>query len=194
MVMAHPELVKALVKPGSSIAASLSSGGADLWHAATGVAGETGEIIEAVLLHIDSADAIDRDNMVEELGDMEFYLEQTRQNLRIDRNETLCLIAANDRRAPCSSLLYDASQLAAAGSKLLDLAEKAVVYAKQPERFSFVMTLAAVELGMDHIREHCGITREETLAGNIAKLSVRYASGRYSDKQAQSRADKVAGQ
>jgi hypothetical protein len=36
-----------------------------------------------------------------------------------------------------------------------------------------------------------GITRDEVLAHNIAKLSKRYSSGSYSDKHAQERADKA---
>lgn len=192
MQIQHPDLVKALVKSGASIAASLSAGSADLWHGATGVAGETGEIIEAVLSHIDHDLTLDRENMVEELGDMEFYLEQVRTRLGIERDQTLCLIAANDRRLT-GSLLYDAANLAAAGMKLLDLVKKQVVYNKAPESFSYVMTLAGVELGMENIRQHCGITREETIEANIAKLMVRYGSGSYSDQQAQERADKAAG-
>lgn len=112
----HPELVTALVKPGAAILETLSPEKADLLHAAVGVSGEAGELLDAVKKHVIYNKPIDRENVVEELGDLEFYMEQLRQNL--------------------------------------------------------------------------GITREETLAANIAKLSVRYASLTYSDAAAQQRADK----
>lgn len=42
---------------------------------------------------------------------------------------------------------------------------------------------------MEGLRQRLGITREETITGNIVKLGKRYADG-YSDKAAQERADK----
>jgi len=48
-----------------------------------------------------------------------------------------------------------------------------------------------LEFYMEGLRQGLGITREEVLAHNIAKLSKRYSSGSYSDKHAQERADKA---
>ena len=44
---------------------------------------------------------------------------------------------------------------------------------------------------MEGLRQGLGITRQEVLGHNIAKLSKRYSSGTYSDKHAQERADKA---
>lgn len=90
---------------------------ADLLHMAIGIAGEAGELLDAVLSHILNAEPLDLENVIEELGDLEFYSEGLRQNQNI--------------------------------------------------------------------------TREETISHNISKLSVRYGSGTYSDAQAQDRADKT---
>jgi NTP pyrophosphatase (non-canonical NTP hydrolase) len=117
MTMNHSELVAALVKPGADIMASMTPGTADMLHMAVGVAGEAGELLDAVKKAAIYNKKIDRENVIEELGDLEFYMEGLRQRL--------------------------------------------------------------------------AISREETLAHNIAKLSVRYASGSYSDRQAQDRADKA---
>lgn len=114
----YAEMVKTLVKPGADILATLTPERADLWHCATGIVGEAGELIDAVKKHVAYNKPIDRENVVEELGDMEFYMEALRQNL--------------------------------------------------------------------------GITREETLDSNVAKLSVRYEGMKYTDKAAQDRADKAA--
>lgn len=117
MTINHTDMVRTLVKSGEELLSALRPESADLWHGATGVAGEAGELLDAVKKHVVYNKPLDVDNIIEELGDLEFYMEQVRQNL-------------------------------------------------------------------------C-ITREETLAANIAKLSVRYAGLKYSDTAAQERADKV---
>jgi NTP pyrophosphatase (non-canonical NTP hydrolase) len=85
----HPELVRALVKPGSELLLSLTAGKCDMWHAATGIVGEAGELIDAIKKHVIYNKPLDRENVIEELGDLEFYMEQLRQRLSITREETL---------------------------------------------------------------------------------------------------------
>ena len=116
MNVTHPELVAALAKPGADIVATLTAEDAHSLHMAVGIAGEAGELLDAVKKAAIYRKPIDRANVVEELGDLEFYMEGLRQGL--------------------------------------------------------------------------GITRQEVLDHNIAKLSNRYSSGTYSDKHAQERADK----
>ena len=60
----------------------------DLLHAATGIATEALELLKATLNYI-AVGQLDFDNFIEELGDLEFYMEQARQNQQINRNETL---------------------------------------------------------------------------------------------------------
>jgi len=117
--MNHADMVKALAKPGADIVASLTPETTHLLHMAVGVSGEAGELLDAVKKAAIYVKPIDRDNVVEELGDLEFYMEGLRQGL--------------------------------------------------------------------------GISREETLNANIAKLSVRYNGLKYSNEAAQTRADKVEG-
>jgi NTP pyrophosphatase (non-canonical NTP hydrolase) len=85
----HSALVGRLVKDGYEILATLTANAVDLWHGATGVCTEAGELLDAVKKHVIYNKHLDYDNVVEELGDIEFYLEQIRQNLGIDRDETL---------------------------------------------------------------------------------------------------------
>jgi NTP pyrophosphatase (non-canonical NTP hydrolase) len=82
-------MVRALVKPGAKITDQLTAEQADLWHGATGVSGEAGELLDAVKKHVVYQKDLDRENVIEELGDLEFYMEQIRQNLGITREETL---------------------------------------------------------------------------------------------------------
>jgi NTP pyrophosphatase (non-canonical NTP hydrolase) len=88
----HPELVAALVKPGADIIASLTPEKADAWHMASCIPGEAGELFDAVKKNVIYNKPLDRANVIEELGDLEFYMEGLRQNLGITREET---IAAN---------------------------------------------------------------------------------------------------
>jgi NTP pyrophosphatase (non-canonical NTP hydrolase) len=62
---------------------------ADLLHMAIGIAGEAGELLHTVMSHLLNAEPIDYENLIEELGDLEFFMEGFRQNLAITRKETL---------------------------------------------------------------------------------------------------------
>jgi len=78
-----------LVKPPQDILDSLSPEKTMLIHMTMGVAGEAGEIIDAVKKHVMYNKPLDMENMVEEMGDIEFYLEGLRQALDIKRSDVL---------------------------------------------------------------------------------------------------------
>lgn len=109
-------MVESLLKSGEDIASTITPEQLNKIHCAIGVSGEAGELLDAIKKEVVYNRAIDRTNIVEELGDLEFY--------------------------------------------------------------------------MDGLRRAYGITRDETIQANMDKLAVRYQSGKYSDKQAQDRADK----
>lgn len=113
----HDELVKALAKSGDAIASEMTPEDAHRMHMAIGISGEAGELLDAIKKHVIYRKPLDVENVIEELGDLEFYMEGMRQGL--------------------------------------------------------------------------GITREECLRANVAKLSKRYESLQYSDDSAQARADKI---
>lgn len=58
-------------------------------HAAIGCCGEAGELLDAVKKGWAYGKPLDRENIIEELGDLEFYMEALRQQLFISREETL---------------------------------------------------------------------------------------------------------
>ena len=113
---AYAKMVEALAKPGEAIVEEMTPFRAHLLHMAIGISGEAGELLDAIKKAVIYNKPIDRENVIEELGDLEFYMEGLRQGL--------------------------------------------------------------------------GITREETLQTNVAKLGARYAAGKYSDNAAIARADK----
>lgn len=116
-LVAYARFVKERKKSGEAIMAQMTPEKADLNHMAIGIAGEAGELLDATKRWTVYNKDLDLDNVIEELGDLEFFLEGYRQRL--------------------------------------------------------------------------GITREQTLAANEVKLSARYHQGKYSDQQAQERADKA---
>ena len=87
--MNQKELVSKLCKDGQDIINDLTPTKAHLWHMASCLCGETGELFDAIKKHVIYNKVLDTDNVVEELGDIEFYLEGLRSHLGIDRDTTL---------------------------------------------------------------------------------------------------------
>jgi hypothetical protein len=84
-------MVERLAKPGFTISSQMTGPEAHLIHMVLGVSGEAGELLDAVKKHTIYKKPLDRENVVEELGDLEFYLEGLRASLGITRLE--CLVA-----------------------------------------------------------------------------------------------------
>ena len=81
----HANMVRDLVKDPRAIKDQLTSNHVQLIHMIMGIAGETGELLDAVKKHVMYGKPLDIDNVVEELGDIEFYLAGLRQELGIGR-------------------------------------------------------------------------------------------------------------
>ena len=82
-------MVQALAKPGKAIIETMTPQQAHLLHMAVGVAGEAGELLDAIKKHVIYNKPIDLGNAIEELGDLEFYMEGLRQGLIVTREEVL---------------------------------------------------------------------------------------------------------
>lgn len=81
--------VAALAKPGDAIIESLDPKKAHLIHMAIGICGEAGELLDAIKKHVIYNKPLDLANVVEELGDIEFYMEGLRQGVGVIRTATL---------------------------------------------------------------------------------------------------------
>ena len=88
-MITHPNLVAALVKPADILHSELTPSDANLIHMTMGVSGEAGELLDAIKKGVIYRKPLDRANIVEELGELEFYLEGLRQELCITREECL---------------------------------------------------------------------------------------------------------
>ena len=76
-------------------------------------------------------------------------------------------------------------------AEILDCFKKHVVYQKPLDIENAKEELGDLLFYMSNLMQSVGLSFEEVLQHNIDKLSVRYASGKYSNQQAQERADKV---
>lgn len=85
----HDKMVKSLAKSGNTIAAEITGADAHMIHMAIGISGEAGELLDAVKKRVIYRKELDRDNVLEELGDLEFYMEGLRQGLGITRQECI---------------------------------------------------------------------------------------------------------
>jgi len=59
----------------------------ELLHAAIGIAGEAGELLDAVRKHVFDGQPLDGENVIEELGDLNFYFEAACQSIGVTREE-----------------------------------------------------------------------------------------------------------
>jgi NTP pyrophosphatase (non-canonical NTP hydrolase) len=87
----YSEFVNNLVKPGEEILSKLTPNEVNVIHMALGISGEAGEILDAVKKATIYRKPLDMENLIEELGDIEFYLEGLRQAIGVDRFTVLDL-------------------------------------------------------------------------------------------------------
>lgn len=77
----HAAMVAALSKPGEVIQRDLTPHQAAIWHHATGIGTEAGEVLTTAKAYSIYGRPIDRENVIEELGDLEFYMHVDRATL-----------------------------------------------------------------------------------------------------------------
>lgn len=75
--------------------------------------------------------------------------------------------------------------------ELVDAIKKHVIYQKPLDVENVKEELGDLLFYMSNLMQSVGLSFEEVLQHNVNKLSVRYSSGKYSNAQAQERADKV---
>lgn len=81
-MMQYSSFVAALVK-------DMKSPVLDKLHAAVGIAGEAGELVDAIKKHWAYEKGLDVSNVVEELGDLEFYMTAMRMCIGVSRDVVL---------------------------------------------------------------------------------------------------------
>lgn len=77
------EMVMGLAKPGDVIASNMTPEEAHLLHMAVGIAGEAGELLDAIKKHVIYKKELDIENVIEECGDLKFYMKGLMEPLGI---------------------------------------------------------------------------------------------------------------
>ena len=80
--------------------------------------------------------------------------------------------------------------VASEAGELLDALKKAIIYQRPLDRQNVVEEIGDIRFYLAGLMNELGITEMDILEACNAKLAKRYASGGYSDQQAQDRADK----
>lgn len=187
LIFEYTAMVSELAKPGNDIIAALTPRTAHILHMAVGISGEVAELIEAVR---DGAD-----NILEELGDIEFYFEGL-----------LLHMGVNFELSPeYSDRMYDdynirplLEEMAIVAGGILDKAKRVAIYNKpmESQRLQLLHLIKDLRSLLTCAYRHSEINASWRMARglNMAKLlkgdNARYKSGRYSNEQANARADK----
>lgn len=168
------DMVSALAKDGADILVTLTPEKCHLLHMAVGISGEASELLDANL--------DDMKNIIEELGDIEFYLEGLRQGL----NATNPYLP--DGRLKRKNSVRRTIQILA--GDILDTVKKYVIYNQDLREQDLHALINGLTIELRNAYVTFNITRDQVIAANIEKLGKRYSAGSYSDNDAQQRKDK----
>ena len=188
--MTFEQMVKDLIKPGKDILSTLTPEKCHLLHCALGIGGEGAEVL-ACMDNSLFCKKFDRTNAIEELGDLEFYLEALPEEYksrvsRFSDNQQKQQWGAETARAM--------SIICVESGVLMDLIKKVVIYDKQGASDDIKQAVYDVYVSMDLFYSYTGITKQNAIDANMVKLltgkNARYKQGTYTNQQAQDRNDK----
>jgi hypothetical protein len=153
-----------------------------LMHAAIGVSGEVAE-----LFSLNSWK-----NIVEECGDIEFYVEALKQQFEPDFASAMVHRTLYKRESITLQNVF--GNMAIIAGEILDLAKKSWVYTKELDRGKMTFHIMMLEMNLERMYEILQLSRADIQHTNKVKLigpGGRFESGFYSDTAAIARADKV---
>lgn len=175
-MITYSEMVRRLAKSGQSIVGSLSPVKAHVWHMSSCLMGEVGEIFES------SNDA----NILEELGDLEFYFEGLRSGVGFTIEQI------EDMRSQIVPGKYPSNfALVVYSAGIFDSCKKWIIYEKDIDKDILLKMMASFQLYLVTFAAQYNLSRQQIQDANMLKLSKRYGSDfSYSNQKAQERADK----
>jgi NTP pyrophosphatase (non-canonical NTP hydrolase) len=167
----HAEMVTILAKSGSAILEEMTPKKCALIHHAACIMEEVGELAEGL-------ERLDENNVIEELGDIEFYFEGLCQELDITMEDSI----------RCSTT--DITLVVIAAANLYGAIKPHLFYNKTLDLDKVKGNAIVFRHTLDSIYKSYGILKGEATEANKSKLSKRYHKLEFSNSQAQGRADK----
>lgn len=177
------EMVQGLFKSGEKMKAELSARDLEAMHVIIGLSGEAAELL---IPHIGDIFAKERENILEELGDIEFYLEKLRSLYNLNKDQdgfSIPVSYKHGAKDACDRIIVIVGNIT-------DIVKKEVIYRKKINTQNLIEQLISLEMLLNVVRLTHSFTKEEVIQGNIDKLGKRYKGLKYSDQAAQDRADK----
>ena len=172
VVVPYDQMVRNLFK-------DMGSPTLNLLHAVVGLAGEVGE-----LLITNSIEGI-----VDEMGDVEFYLEAAYQSTG-GRNFPELVVEGHDMsHHQVFSTIGLAMSISA--SRLLSFAKRAWIYNEEPNLNAVRYELLRIQLMLGTMRDLVRVNQVDVLAANQGKLGKRFPEGVYTDRDGAAQADKL---
>lgn len=175
--VSYSEFVMALCKDGAQIRDEIGAHGAHLLHMAVGIAGELGELIKALYNE-------DEENILEELGDLEFYIAGMKPTTELHQ-----VYGVGDTWLSGDT----ATDMLYVSGELLDCVKRHAIYGKPLDVFRLSTLLSALEYALFCVYQDTGILQAQAIQYNREKLQARY-NGKYSNEAAQARIDKKEGE
>lgn len=179
-------MVRRLIKHPAETMSQMTPEKCGLVHAVFGVIGEAGEIDEAMVAFVTSGGK-DKENLVEETGDMLFFLK-----------DAFSYVSEDDFLTALAGYECDGNHnVASRCSALTDIAKKFVIYNQEfteERRAAFRYNLLAIGHDLSEMCQGTGITFDEAMSHNLNKLegkNGRYSKEGYSDLAAAERVDKL---
>lgn len=168
----YKDMVLGLAKDGEKVKKDITPAEIHMWHMATGIMGETVELMSAIL-------NADEKNVLEELGDLLFYSVGYSKVADIPFS-----IKFNSKRD-----FIELKTILESSGQILDSTKKICIYKKRdvPNMEPDFLVIS------DFIYQTCntyGFTIDQVREENKKKLGKRYPNLVYSDKMAQERNDK----
>jgi hypothetical protein len=185
----HKEMVLRLGKPGDAILATLTPSDCNLVHMGGCLMGEAAELYEACWMLKQN-----KEHIIEEFGDMEFYMVACRAAIGIERG-TADWANAQVEAHQVAVAEPHLIQLMVLGGNFWDVVKRVTVYRKPIEQTRAEDILRKMEVHLHCLYSYYDLRLEDILQGNWTKLADkdkgRYREGAYSDTAAQARRDKV---
>lgn len=178
----HDEMVRALAKPATDIIRELNPETMHNLHMAIGVCGEVGELFESIR----DGD----DNILKELGDIEFYFKGLQQGINFDIDDDD--YKGDDLEGLGLNPLME--ELTINACNILDTIKKQAINLIKIDRRELLILMWDFRAVLNAVYEHeeIGTTPYMAKCANIQKLHERYENFEYSNEAAQNRVDKIS--